>query len=190
MKKYVKLYIVAVTLLLISIGAVIFLIATGLNATPRTFTTLTPEVVKSFCSAKLRYAYAILCIPLIIAFIMFAGTVDSMSKNRPKAPEIIFVVTIELIFVLVAAFFCCVMSVKTIVDINNNEPRIETVQLTDKYIKGSRRNTKYYAVFSNGAEDDIPKYEFDNYRSDRDYYVIMCGDTCVDSFDSNKYELP
>jgi hypothetical protein len=187
MTKKILLLIVSILLLLVSIGGIIYFMVSAGNSIPRNTTVITPEVVETYCDSQIKQNLSMPFIILFAASIMSLSTAAKMERYGDNFNKIMI---IELVTVVIIGVFFLYTPVKKIMDIKNNDPRIETVQLTDKYTRRRRRSTNYYATFSNGATDRISSREYDAYQYGQEFYVIMCGDTCVDSFDAAYYELP
>ena len=70
------------------------------------------------------------------------------------------------------------------------EPRVDTVQVTDRRIVTTRRKDIYRFTFSNGASDTVDQAAYESVPDGTTFYVIMCGGTCCESFNADEYSLP
>lgn len=170
-------------LLWVSVSVII-----GLIKQPFSYT-LTEEYIGRVCDSMFFKDLAYIGLPFLGIFIAlaFMGTTEKDKHPASKAAIIFLVACIILIFALDKYNW---LNVKETINIITHEPRVERVTLSDKYAVGYRRSTGHYFVFSNGSTNDSEESEYDAHSVGDEFYVIMCGDSCVKHYDPDQYELP
>ena len=182
-------------------GAIFWIILTvillfiGLVKQPYSHT-LTYEYVKGVCESKFFTNLGFALSPFVSIFIFVAIMGHTRKDTDPVSGRSILVIIICI--VLFAALDAAVKPyAKTAMNIKTNEPRIDAVTVTaiDKLvIKRSRRHdtTIRYAVFSNGTTIELKMDLYGKYSVSvgDEFYLIMCGDSCIEYYAVDQYSLP
>lgn len=160
----------------------------GLIKQPFSYT-LTEEYIGRVCDSMFFMDLAYIGLPFLVIFIVlaFMGTTEKDEHPASKAAIIFLVACIILIVALDKYNW---RNVKETINIITHEPRVEKVTLSDKYAVRYRHSTGHYFVFSNGSTNDSEESEYDAHSVGDEFYVIMCGDSCVKHYDPAQYELP
>ena len=150
---------------------------------------LTDEVIKDVCQAEFMLSIGMIgVISLVLSLILLSlGLRWRYSTDNGTNAKVIFIT--YFVIVIIAFALTLPEHAKRAYDIKTHEPHIESVTLVDAYKKRSRRSTSYYVVFSNGSKDRSSSTEFSRYHVGDEFYVVMCGDSCVEHYAVDQYSL-
>ena len=144
---------------------------------------LTPDVVRAYCNSEIRQTLLKAGLILTLAFLTPILNINKVSTTDDKVG---LKQILSPLGVIVAAGLVFQSQFTMMFDVMTSEPRVETVTLVEKVDRNSKKG-KYLGVFSNGSDDYLTASEYNECPEGTEFYVIMCGDTCVEHFAVTEY---
>ena len=188
MPNYKKLRKIGLIGSIISLLWAIFFVIAGILKRPYSHT-LTEEFVKGICDSELLMILGYFGMVFLLLFIVIGGVGATENTKSPVsyAPIIVVLVCMVLLAVLDRSYR---LEIQEAISLMSHEPHVEVVTLNDKYARWHKHSTRYYFEFSNGSTGMTEKSVYNSHDAGDEFYVIMCGDSCVEHFDVDQYELP
>lgn len=111
---------------------------------------------------------------------------------------------IRLVLYILIIIFGLWIQPASIFDVYNmatKTPRVQTAYLSNMYYKNDiaeyfphrhrhsnhKPHKHYFFVYSNGAREEVPEYNYNKHSTGERFYLIMCDRTVVGRFDPNIY---
>ncbi len=148
-------------------------------------TVLTVSFMENYCDAKALKGIGNTCLfsALFTGGAIFIALIWYYS-GKPFATKV---------FVTICMFMGPVLILGTSLPKNIailvKEPRVETVYVTGRHSRFAKRHSVYKFVFSNGKEDTVSYDEYKNVPDKTEYFMVMCGNECADTFVPGEYTL-